>query len=157
IIPDPDKKMAPFYPDQRVEVPYGGANYQHLDALVATPTALARFMNNLAAVYTGQGTGPLQPLSVLQMLQMPPSGSDEGSNGWFGLGLEVFPDMTEPANLAKATWSKGGDEPGTLTSLKRFPDGSIIALTFNLDATKEKTIQNQLDPAGLPLDVQQFI
>jgi CubicO group peptidase (beta-lactamase class C family) len=158
ILPDPNKTVAPFYPDQLVQVPYGGANNQHLDALVATPTALATFMANLENVFAGQqGTGPLSRESVGQMLREPESGPDLSHGGWFGLGLEVFPDPAHPNSLADATWTKGGDEPGTLTSLKRYPDGSIIAIAFNLDATKETPTQQDPNPSGLPLAVEELV
>jgi CubicO group peptidase (beta-lactamase class C family) len=158
IIPDSSKSSAPFYPDALVEVPYGGSNYQHGTALSATPTALVTFLNNLANVYTGQGTGPLTADSVGQMLQAPTNLGGESSSGWFGLGLQVFPNAADPDDLSLASWAKGGDEPGTLTGLKRYPDGSLIAVTLNLDALQEPAGEaNKFDPTGIVGDIAALV
>lgn len=144
IFPNSTATTPPFYPTDpnrdaiRVAQPYGGDFFleSHFaeGGLVATPTALVRFFENLAGTLDGTvNDGPLTRGSVREMVK-PPDGrlrDDLGPRAFFGLGIQVYP-QTKTYNGGLA-WFKNGDLPGNSAALYRYHDGTIWSAAFNID------------------------
>lgn len=135
---DPPAPSAVNVPD-----PYTQNLFAHESAggMVATPTAMVKLMKSISDVFEGTGTGPVTRESVLQMVA-PPPGKVEGDSpdNYFGFGMVITPDQPY-------TWNKGGNFPGTLSSLVRLADGTAVSILFNAESPSEA---GKKDPDKMP-------
>jgi hypothetical protein len=138
VTPDPSRTKAPFYNPTKVYGQYGqtNTNPEFNGASVATPAATVLFQNYLSQVIeagpNGNVGGPLTYASVAELLS-PPASDQHPAIKYFGLGLFVIPDVNDPTNLSLASWNKGGNKPGTLSAVRREPNGNIFAAVFNAE------------------------
>jgi hypothetical protein len=136
--PDPSQTSPPFYNPTKVYGQYGqtNTNPEFNAASVATPTALALFQNYLSRVIeagpNGNVGGPLTYAAAFELLS-PPANDQRPTAPYFGLGLNVTPDVNDPTNLSLASWAKGGNKPGTLAGVRREPNGNVLAIIFNVE------------------------
>lgn len=152
-----------WWGEDKVRLPNGGFFWlqSHFGegGLVASPSGLVKYANNLYRTSIGENTaGPLTLESVQRMLAQPspfPFGepADDATPGpgnatllpgvqWMGAGWFVIPPSAPGlagGNLQKVTlgafpgdaWWKTGDLPGTYADLRLEQDGIAWAATFN--------------------------
>ena len=99
---------------------------------------MAKFYANLSGSYLGTTTGPLSMQTVAAMVAEPSIGPDlPGNQGWFGLGMSVY-----PATGLGVSWAKNGGLPGNSAEVYRYGNGTVLAIEVNYDVNNSDQADN---------------
>lgn len=124
----PDAPLVPsvFAPQTLVPRPYGGKLMENLDSAggwVADAVDLCKFLDGIDGRRAGK-PALLNAATLAQMI-MNPHLQGEPLQAYYGLGF-----LITPVN-AGDRWTKGGDFPGTASTVVHTPIGYSYALIFN--------------------------